>query len=301
METTTTKLNRLNDVFVKYIFFDEDRKPLTLSLINSFFEAEGTPTIVDFTFKDREPDPDSPEAKRPHLDILSVCSDGTVVEIEFQNDQYEGMAERVLLYWSRLAQKLRQGMAYVRIPRIVCINILGYEMFPELPSYHNCYMASNTRHPGVRLSDKLELHFAELPKWEKAHPPAKEMDQLSCWLAYFSPKTTPEELKEIAMQNAMINQAIQAEAPFLANAELMSDYEWSEKQRLDAQAREAFVKNEGIREGKIEGIKEGKIEGANNERYRIASELLSLNMPVEQIAKTTKLTIAEVETIAENN
>ena len=91
------------------------------------------------------------------------------------------------------------------------------------------------------------------------------------------------------MQNAMINQAIQAEAPFLANAELMSDYEWSEKQRLDAQAREAFVKNEGIE------------EGTNNERYRIASELLSLNIPVEQIAKATKLTISEVESIAARN
>ena len=289
METTTTKLNRLNDVLVKYIFFDEERKPLTLSLINSFFEAEGTPTIVDFTFQDREPDPGSPVAKRPRLDILGVCSDGTVVEIEFQNDQYEGMAERVLFYWSRLAHKLRQGMVYVQLPRIVCINILGYEMFPDLPSYHNCYKVFNTRHADACLSDRLELHFAEVPKWEKMHPPTKEMDQLSTWLAYFSPKTTPEELKEIAMQNAMIDQAIKAEAPFLANTELMSDYEWAEKQRLDALAHEAFVKKEGIK------------EGTNNERYRMASELISLNMTVEQIAKTTKLTIAEIESIASKN
>ena len=65
----------------------------------------------------------------------------------------------------------------------------------------------------------------------------------------------------------------------------MSDYEWAEKQRLDTQAHEDFVREEGI----------------NNERYRIASELLLLNIPVEQIAKATKLTISDVESIVARN
>ena len=40
-------LNRMNDAFAKYIFAREERKELTLALINSFFEFEGTAEIVE--------------------------------------------------------------------------------------------------------------------------------------------------------------------------------------------------------------------------------------------------------------
>ena len=49
-ENGKKQLNHLNDVLVKFIFFHEDRKHLTISLINSVFEKEGMPLIVDFTF-----------------------------------------------------------------------------------------------------------------------------------------------------------------------------------------------------------------------------------------------------------
>ncbi len=122
-------LNRLNDVLVKYIFFDEKRKPLTLSLINAFFEAEGTQTIVDFTFVDREPDPDKPKGKQPRLDVLGVCKDGTVVEIEFQDEEYLAMPERVTFYWARLAQRRTRGTPYGKLPRVVVSASWGMSIF----------------------------------------------------------------------------------------------------------------------------------------------------------------------------
>ena len=67
-------LNRMNDVFAKYIFANEDRKKLTLGLINSFFDFEGTAEIIDLAFKDREVDPDRQEGKGVVLDVLGQCS-----------------------------------------------------------------------------------------------------------------------------------------------------------------------------------------------------------------------------------
>ncbi len=55
---TVENLNRMNDAFAKYIFANEARKILTLDFINSFFEFEGTAQITDFSFSDRELDPD---------------------------------------------------------------------------------------------------------------------------------------------------------------------------------------------------------------------------------------------------
>ena len=65
-------LNRMNDAFAKFIFAREERKELTLALINSFFEFEGTAEIVDFKFKDREQDPDRARLMR----FLSRQDDG---------------------------------------------------------------------------------------------------------------------------------------------------------------------------------------------------------------------------------
>ena len=55
---TVENLNRMNDAFAKFIFANEARKLLTLDLVNSFFEFEGTAQITDFKFSDRELDPD---------------------------------------------------------------------------------------------------------------------------------------------------------------------------------------------------------------------------------------------------
>ena len=94
-------LNRMNDVFAKYIFANEARKQLTLGLINSFFELEGTAEIIDFAFKDRELDPDREEGKGVVLDVLGECSDGTLVSVEIQLEQFKAMGKRSLLYLYR--------------------------------------------------------------------------------------------------------------------------------------------------------------------------------------------------------
>ena len=286
MDTENNQFNPLNDIFLKFIFFDEDRKKLTLSLINAFFQEEGTQSIVDFTFKDREPDPDSLTGKQPRLDVLGISSDGTIVEVEFQNLKVEAMADRVLFYWARLAQKRSRGMAYANLPRIACINILGYKMFPDLPDYHNCYMVMNTRHAGAILSNHLELHFAEVPKWEEQnqHPQIKKMNPLSRWLMFFSGKTTPEQLKELAMQDEMIAQALEAKKAFLANDELMSAYDWAEKDRLDREAHQSYWEN----------------KGRGEERTSLIKYMLNQGRNIEDISSITGYPIDEVKSVSSN-
>ena len=55
------------------------------------------------------------------------------------------------------------------------------------------------------------------------------------------------------------------------------------------------AKNEGIEKGKLEGIKEGKLEGKLEEAITIARELKKEGLAIEFIAKTTKLSIEEIE------
>ena len=73
----------------------------------------------------------------------------------------------------------------------------------------------------------------------------------------------------------MINQALKAEAPFMANAELMSAYEMAEKDRLDRQANQGFWEKKG--------------------RSELILNLLDSGMTPDQIAKSAKVPISEID------
>ena len=51
----------------------------------------------------------------------------------------------------------------------------------------------------------------------------------------------------------------------------------------------------GVKKGIKKGIKKGYAEGANNEKWKIARSLLARNVPPEDIAVSTKLTIDEIK------
>jgi predicted transposase/invertase (TIGR01784 family) len=314
---TKPRLNHLNDVLVKFIFFHEDRKHLTISLINSVFEKEGMPLITDFTFKDRELDPTDCRSKESRVDVLGMCSDGTIIEIEFQLTYFYPMEARSLLYWARLfTLQIPKGGDYKNLKRTVCINILAHSIFNDADTtdYYNAFCIINKHHPNHILTNLLEMYFIELPKWEKVRK-TEEMSQLSYWLAYFSSKTSEEELEEMAMNNSAIREALEAEPLFMSNPNLVTAYDQLEKARMDRIAEQDYweIKLEQAEqkvkqsERKVEQaeqkvkqseqrVKQAEQEAEESKRS-IAKNLLSMNMPSDKVASATGLTIETVESL----
>ena len=58
-------------------------------------------------------------------------------------------------------------------------------------------------------------------------------------------------------------------------------------------------RKEGIQEGIQKGIQEGKKEGRREEQLRLAKNFLSLDVPLETIAKATGLTIEQINALNE--
>lgn len=276
-------LNRMNDVFAKYIFANEERKKLTLGLINSFFDFEGTAEIIDLAFKDREMDPDREEGKGAVLDVLGECSDGTLVNVEIQLEQFEEMGRRSLYYWAKLYQRrLLKGEDYETLFRTVTINILDYALFPDAKwkDYHSCFAVLNTKDLHHALTKDLEIHFVELPKWH--YKKGAKMKRLERWLAYLSSKTTMEEREALAMMDEDIRTAMEAEKEFVQDYEYMSAYDRREKYLRDQRAHEKFVRNEGVAEGKAEAKKELIIAWRN--KGKPDSEIAELlDMDVDEV------------------
>ena len=142
------------------------------------------------------------------------------------------------------------------------------------------------------FTDLLEVDLLELKKLPKADDGTDLWD----WLRFIK-TNNEEEMEMLAQTNPEIEKAYDA-LQDLSNDEVM---------RHEAQQREMYLQNElaineenyerGKQEGKEQGIKEGKEQGIKEEKIGIAKNLLNINLPLEQIAIATGLSIDEIKSL----
>ena len=236
-------LNRMNDALFKNIF--AQNSDITLSLINSVFEFQGSTLILDIEFIDRNLDAEEDDGKEARLDLLGRSSDGTVINLEIQVAKQGYMGKRSLYYWSRLYNELKSGEEYTELKRTVAINILDFNLFDrkKYPSYHSCFGVYDIK-TGNQLTSDCELHFLELPKWNLKT--VKETNRLERWLSYFSKKTAVKELEEIAMLEPAIKKAFDAEKIFTQDEINRRRYELREKSQRDRIAQINYAVNQAV-------------------------------------------------------
>lgn len=282
--TRPTKINRLNDSLVKYVFARDEHKDLVLSLINAVFAAKDMQQIVDFTFVSGEVNPVHEGAKSSRLDILGTCSDGTTVNIEIQVKRIEDMVERSLFYLTRLFPQISKGEGYGQLKRTVCINILAHSEFSEniAPDYINCFLLMNKDNPGHVLTDILQIFFVELDKFARCQPDIAQMALHDKWCAYLSPKTSQATLDAIAKTEPAIQKALDAEEAFMNTAALLEVYYDKEQAWRDQEARERYLQRVGREE----------------EKKEIAQNLLLSGIAKDVIVKSTGLSCEDVDSIA---
>jgi len=246
-------LNRMNDALFKNIF--AQNSDITLSLINSVFEFQGSALILDIEFIDRNLDAEEDDGKEARLDLLGRSSDGTVVNLEIQVAKQGYMGRRSLYYWSRLYNELKSGEEYTELKRTVAINILDFNLFDrkKYPSYHSCFGVYDIK-TGNQLTSDCELHFLELPKWNLKT--VKETNRLERWLSYFSKKTAVKELEEIAMLEPAIKKAFDAEKIFTQDEINRRRYELREKSQRDRIAQINYAVNQAVIEEREKYVQE---------------------------------------------
>ena len=94
--------NPLNDALFKFVFGKEERKAITIDLLNTFFEEELEHPIVDLTFTQTEMSPDQHKGKESRFDVACTLSTGEKVDIEVQVVDQRNMPHRTLYYWADL-------------------------------------------------------------------------------------------------------------------------------------------------------------------------------------------------------
>jgi predicted transposase/invertase (TIGR01784 family) len=155
---------------------------------------------------------------------------------------------------------------------------------------------------GHRLTDDLEIHFLEVPKWKVKS--IKEIKRLDRWLGYLSRKLTDAERSELAMKEDMIREAMKAEQIFTQDDIKWREYEQREAAirdyRSDMRAcREAGIE-EGIEQGIKQGIKQGMEKGLHEANKKTALRMLNKHMDETTIAELTGMSLADIHELAKH-
>lgn len=161
------------------------------------------------------------------------------------------------------------------------MNILDFNFLP-IPKFHSTYHLWEDGEEDYLLTDLIEIHFIELPKFKLFGPKDIKKNPLHRWLKFFDRKITNEELEELMTMDSAIKRAEQKLEYISSDEDALALY----RAREDSAHERANL----IYTGRMEG----KLEDAKN--------MLSENMSLELIARITGLSMEEIKALqAESN
>ena len=221
------------------------------------------------------------------LDIKAVVNEDTTVDIEMQIADEKNMIERTLFYWSGLYYTgLKRGQDYKLNNKVITINILMYNIFKE-EKYHTIATIKEDEN-NKKITDKLEIHFIELPKFLKSKEIGNK--KLRQWLDFICNKRKGE-IEMAVKENEKIAKASQ---------------EWEYLRGDEAVKRMAFLKekwerdwNSGMHSAEEAGIEKGMKKGKREEKKEIAIKMIHEKIDEEIISKVTNLSLDEIEKLKE--
>lgn len=172
-----TLLSPKMDFIFKKIFGNEKNPEILISFLNSILQE--IDPITNIEIRNSNIEKEYLEDKYGRLDIKATTNRGELINIEIQVKNEYNMIKRSLYYWGRMyTGQLSSGEDYELLQRTVCINILDFKYIDD-EDYHTSYRIKNTK-TTKDLTDLLELHFIELPKFQLCN----EDIELEVWLEF---------------------------------------------------------------------------------------------------------------------
>lgn len=238
-------------------------------------------SIGEFVVTNPDIPPQELEKKFCQLDI-SMRVGGQLVDLEIQVNDRHDFPQRTLYYWAReYSSALEAGGEYAALPRTVVVSIMDFALF-GCAGFHSEFAALEvSRHE--LLSDRLSLHYFELPKVPELLPrpagwrPAGRDERLLLWLWLFRAHTEREMAAIEGSGVAVMERAVQAYrqvvvSPRFREIERMRDKaRHDEAQALYAARVEAEARGEarGKAESVLDTLEDRNIEVGKADRERI--------------------------------
>ena len=179
------RLRPLNDFIFKKLFGEPESKENLRAFLNAIL-YNNIGNIKDIEIiKDKELTTDEITNKTGIIDVLAKIDDGTHINIEVQLTDQKNMDRRTLFYWSRIYNRgIIKGEDYSNLNKVITINILDFN-FIDLDKFHTEFTLRESEYTDYKLTDVLEIHFIEMPKFKNLNNKDLENDKLQRWLMFY--------------------------------------------------------------------------------------------------------------------
>ncbi|MDB5089994.1 MAG: hypothetical protein JWR09_3988 [Mucilaginibacter sp.] len=276
-------IDPLVDFAFKKIFGSEPNKDLLIAFLNEVFR--GRKHIVDLVYNKNEHPGDLKDEGAAIFDLLCTGENGEKFLIEVQRGRQGNFKERALFYTSRLisdqAPKGRRSEWAYNLTEVYLVALLEdftLQISDSKEYLHDICLCN--RETGEIFYDKLGYIYLELNKFVKEDIELES--DLDKWLYILKNMSEMDKIPAYLRKPIFEKLFSIAEYTNLTKEEkTMYDssmkYKWDNKNVLD------YALKEGFEKGKLEEARE------------IARELKKEGLAIEFIAKTTKLSVEEIE------
>ena len=267
---------KTNDFFVRFFFGSKGNEDLLLSFINAimidsnFATFKSVEILNPFNLKDKI------DNKESIVDLKAITENGAVVIIEIQTYSTKNFFERTLYYWSKnYSSVLKKGKGYEELKPVISINLVNDFLFDKTDNrMHTCYLLKEKKSNKI-LTDHIQLHYVELPKFNKKSNIKKELRN---WILFLK-SNKEEDMSQLLKEDTIFEKAIKKYNYFTDNEDLLNEYD----------RREAYLV---YQHSLMRGSKE---EGREEEKYSIAKNLKKSGLDIKFISENTGLSIEEIE------
>ena len=270
------KVKPLNDFIFKKVFGEKGNEDILISFINAVLKRTKKEKIVELEIIDNKQ-----LTKELIIDVRAKTSNGENIDIEVQLTDQGNMDKRTLFYWGKMyLENIKQGQDYTSLEKVITINILDFE-FLGTETYQSSFHLWEDIEKDYMLTDVVEIHFLELPKFRKKKDKDYRENDIERWLMFLEKDISETTLKELISLDTAIEKAEQKIEYLSSDEEAMRIY-YERERSLHERANM-------ISSAEARGVEKGKLE--------IAKNLLDMKISIEQIVLATGLTEEEINKI----
>ena len=292
--TKNVELQLTNDYIFKRLFSKKGNEDILKDLLEGILEI---PIEKVEVMQEVELERVDIKDKLGVLDIKALINEDITVDIEMQIANEKNMIERTLFYWAGLYYTgLKKGQDYKLNNKVITINILMYNIFKK-EKYHTIATIKEDEN-NEKITDKLEIHFIELPKFLKSKEIGNK--KLRQWLDFICNKRKGE-IEMAVKENEKIAKASQ-EWEYLRGDEAVKRMaflreKWERDWNSDMQSAKEIGMEKGMEKGIQKGKKEGRKEGEEAKAKEIIIKMLEEEIDEEIISKVTNFRLEAIKKI----
>ncbi|MCK5764278.1 MAG: PD-(D/E)XK nuclease family transposase, partial [Clostridiales bacterium] len=245
------RYNPLNDFVFKKIFGSNENKDLLISLLNAILDPSDRDRLTDLEVVDENQlTKEMIYEKTGRLDVKAKTKCGMFINIEVQLQNQKDFERRTLFYWGKMyIDSIKSGQRYNELEKVITINILDFN-YLDIDLFHSKFHLWEDNQKKFLLTDLIEIHFIEMPKFKQVMKKDILNNSLQRWLKFLDKSISENELEELIKLDKSIKKAEKKLEYLSQDPEARKLYEARENAKIEYNSDIGLATEKGRKEGR---------------------------------------------------